>query len=97
MPAASRRSSAAQATLVNMRVPKRQRTMIDRAAAITGKSRTEFVLEAACKAAEDVLLDRRLFVLDDAAYRRFMAILDAPPKPNPGLKRLLGRKAPWER
>jgi uncharacterized protein (DUF1778 family) len=93
----ARKPSASQAALVNMRVPRRQRTLIDRAAAVTGKTRTEFVLEAASRAAEEILLDRRLFVLDEAAFKRFVAVLDAPAKPNPGLQRLLARKAPWER
>ena len=44
-----------------------------------------------------MLLDRRLFQLDDAAFRRFARALDAPPAANPKLRKLLSTLAPWER
>jgi hypothetical protein len=47
--------------------------------------------------AESDPLDRRYFELSEEDFRRFTAILDAPPESNPGLVRLLGRKAQWER
>jgi uncharacterized protein (DUF1778 family) len=82
---------------INLRVKPHTRSLIDRACAITDKTVTEFVLDAVCREAEDVLLDRRLFNLDATAYQVFVAALDAPTQRNPKLKKLLNRKPLWER
>ena len=74
-----------------------RRALIDRAAAALGKDRTEFMLEAATREAESVLLDRRFFQLDAAAFRRFVEALDSPPARNPRLRKLFARQAPGER
>jgi len=87
---------ASRDTNINIRAPRRQRDLIDQAASLLGKTRSEFVLETACRAAEDVLLDQRLFILDANTFERFQAALDAPPQDNPKLKKLLATKAPWE-
>lgn len=47
--------------------------------------------------AESDPLDQRYFELSEEDFQRFTAMLDAPPESNPGLARLLGRKAPWEK
>lgn len=73
------------------------RDLIDRAAEALGRNRSEFVLEAARREATAVLLDQRLFLLENQAFRRFTAALDAPPAENPRLRRLLHTRAPWER
>lgn len=82
---------------INIRVSRSQKALIDRGAESLGRSRSEFMLEAACRAAESALLDRRYFHLDDAEFRRFTAMLDRPPAANPRLARLLRTKAPWEK
>jgi len=82
---------------INMRVPSSTRNLIDDAAALVGKTVTEFVLESARKRAEDVLLDQRLFALDPEQYDAFMQVLDNPPAPNEKLKALLASKSPWEK
>ena len=82
---------------INLRANRRQRALIDRAAETVGKNRADFMLDAACREADAVLLDRRLFLLDDKSYRRFIAALDKPPADNPRLRRLLASKAPWDR
>jgi len=82
---------------INLRANQRQRALIDRAAETLGKNRSDFMLEVACREADAVLLDRRLFLLDEKAYKRFTAALDKPPVDNPKLRRLLASKAPWER
>ena len=82
---------------INLRANQRQRTLIDQAAETLGKNRSDFMLEAACRAADAVLSDRRVFLLDEKAYKRFTAALDRPPADNPRLRRLLASKAPWER
>jgi uncharacterized protein (DUF1778 family) len=53
------------------------------------------MLDAACREAESVLLDQCYFHLDEEQFKRFTAMLDAPPGDNPGLTRLLKTKAPW--
>src|SRR5882762_11370215 len=60
---------------INIRAKQRQREIIDRAAEALGKNRSDFMLEIACREAETVLLDQRVFVLDDKAYSRFLALL----------------------
>jgi uncharacterized protein (DUF1778 family) len=82
---------------INLRASRKQKTLIDRAADALGRSRSDFMLETACREAETVLLDRRYFALSEDAFRRFAAMLDKPPASNPRLRRLLQTKAPWER
>lgn len=84
-------------TSISLRIPDDQRALIDRAAEASGKDRTAFMLDAATREATTVLLDQRYFRLDDDAWATFTAVLDAPPTPNPRLKKLLATKAPWER
>ena len=82
---------------INLRTDASSRELIDRAAEALGKNRSEFMLESARREAMAVLVDQRLFLLDDRAYRRFTAALDAVPTENPRLRRLLRTQAPWER
>lgn len=91
-PTASRRD-----VMINIRARQRQRDLIDEAAAVLGKNRSDFMLEIACREAEAVLLDRRVFALDEASWKRFTALLDAPPCPLPQLRKLLSTPAPWEK
>jgi uncharacterized protein (DUF1778 family) len=81
---------------INMRVLPWMRDLISQAADASGKSLTNFMLDAARREAEAVLLDRRMFLLDESAYRKFVELLDAPPKRNEKLRKLLATKAPWE-
>jgi uncharacterized protein (DUF1778 family) len=79
-----------------MRVLPETRSLIDRAAELTGKNLTDFVLDAARLAAQNVLLDRSVIPLSDKAYASFVALLDAPPQPNERLRKSLQTPAPWE-
>lgn len=92
--ASQRTSTRDQA--INIRASRQQRNLIDQAAQILGKSRSEFMLEVAYREATDVLLDRTLFLLDDEAFEQFQAMLDNPPPPSDALRKLLLRKARWE-
>jgi uncharacterized protein (DUF1778 family) len=82
---------------LNLRIKPELRGLIERAAELTGKNRTEFVLNAARHAAEDALLDRTAFAVSPKAYAEFLARLDAPPNPNARLVRSLQTPAPWEK
>jgi uncharacterized protein (DUF1778 family) len=93
----SRRTpSAARSGVINIRVRPDERALIDRAASAQGKSRSDFMLEASRRAAEEALLDQAVLRVDAATYRRFVELLDAPPRPNAALRRLMLTKAPWE-
>ena len=80
---------------LNIRAHRAQRDLIDQAATLLGTSRSDFMLSAACRDAEEVLLEQRLFLLDEETFERFDAMLDRPPSDNPGLKALLDVKTPW--
>ncbi len=84
-------------TIINLRAPSTQRALIDQAARVQGKTRTDFMLEAAYEKAQQVLLDRTVFALDAKTFKRFMEILDAPVRNSKALGRLLTKRAPWER
>ncbi|HEY0414055.1 MAG TPA: DUF1778 domain-containing protein [Allosphingosinicella sp.] len=103
MPEAARKSGFAGAGpdsgdrkgTINLRVEARTRQLIDEAAAVLGKTRTEFMIDSARALAIDVLLDQRLFVLDPERYDAFVHALDNPPAPGPKLRALLRRAPAW--
>lgn len=81
---------------INMRVDLKKRNLIDMAAAMLGSDRTSFILDAACRKAEDVLLDKRFFMLDDKAFDSFERALEADPiGENECLKKLLATPKIW--
>lgn len=92
------RSSAADTKgSINLRIEAHTRQLIDDAAAILGKTRTEFMIESARRQAIDVVLDQRLFVLDSDRYDAFVYALDNPPAPGPKLRSLLRRAPAWQK
>ena len=82
---------------INLRIETSPRQLIDDAAAVLGKTRTEFMVESARRQAVDVLLDQRLFVLDSGRYDAFLQALDNPPAPGPKLRSLLRRTPAWRK
>lgn len=89
-----RKKEAMRDAAINLRVLPEQRELINYAASLLGKNRSDFMLEAACNRARAVVLDQVFFSLDDDRFKQFTAMLDAP-APNPGLERLMAVKAPW--
>ncbi len=81
---------------INVRVPAKTRDLIDAAAAMSGKTRTEFILESSTRSAEDVILDQTLFSLGEDGFRAFTDVLANPNPPNEALRSLLAEKSPWE-
>ncbi|MDP2504374.1 MULTISPECIES: DUF1778 domain-containing protein [unclassified Oceanobacter] len=81
---------------INMRVEPSQQALLTKAAALVHKDRTSFILEVACREAENILLDRRLFQLDDSAFQTFEEALDRPVPMNTKLKNLLSEEFPWD-
>ncbi|MEQ1901665.1 MAG: DUF1778 domain-containing protein [Devosia sp.] len=84
-------------TTINIRLTVAARDLIDSAASLAGKTRSEFVLESARQQATEVLLDQRLFSLEEDGFAAFLSALDKPPAPTKRLRALLQNKAPWER
>lgn len=80
---------------INLRAQPEQRDLIDHAAHLLGKNRSDFMLEAACERAKAVLLDQAFFSLEDKKFKQFTALLDAPQNSNSGLEHLMDIKAPW--
>ena len=79
-----------------MRIRPEDRSLIDHAAKLTGKNRTDFVLDAARLAAQKTLLDRAVIPVNEKAYAAFIALLDMPPQPNQRLRKSLQTPALWE-
>ena len=82
---------------ISLRIEAQTRRLIDDAAAVLGKTRTEFMIDSARRLAIDVLLDQRLFALDPQRYDAFVRALDNPAPPGPKLRALLRRVPAWER
>lgn len=81
---------------LSMRLPEPDIAIIDRAADLRGRSRTDFVRDAAVRAAEAVLMENTLLRMSPRGFSHFMAVISAPPKPVPALVKLFKRKSPWE-
>ena len=73
------RSPDTRAKPVNLRIREDVRILIDRAAKIRGKTRSDFMIDAAYRAAEDTLLDQTLVKVDAESYQHYLDILDQPP------------------
>lgn len=78
-----------------MRIEDHTRQLIDEAASILGKTRTEFMVDSARNVATDVVLDQRYFALQTKSFDAFVDALNSPPDNNPKLRSLLQRKPAW--
>lgn len=91
------RAAAGRSETINLRASHKQKALIDRAAEALGNSRSDFMLETACREAETVLLDRRYFALSPDAFKRLTTLLDTPPARSLKLHRFLRTKAVWDK
>ncbi len=89
--------ATAAAIPVNLRIKEDIRSLIDRAARAQGRSRSDFMIEASRRAAEDVLTDQVVLRVDAETYDAFVVALDSPPAHNPELTRTMRSPAPWEK
>lgn len=89
-------NSSRATVVINLRATVQARDLIDSAAEAEGKNRTEFMLDSALRRAQEVLLEKRVFMLPPERYDAMMRLLESPGAPSSGLKRLLLGKAPWE-
>ncbi len=99
MPATAAKRAPATAprrdATINLRLSAQARDLIDTAAAASGTTRTEFMVESARRRAIDIMLDERLIMLEADEWRAFSRALDEPPLPNARLKELMAHAAPW--
>ncbi|MCA7001373.1 type II toxin-antitoxin system TacA family antitoxin [Dickeya solani] len=81
---------------IRLRIKPAERDLIDRAAKVRGKNRTDFVLEATRAAAEEALIDQRIIMADPEVYQEFITRLDQAPAPNAALRKTMQTPASWE-
>lgn len=81
---------------LSMRLPEADIALIDRAADLRGRSRTDFLREAAVQAAEQVLMEQRLVTMSPEGFAAFVAAIAQPAVPVPEMVELLARPSPWE-
>ncbi len=89
-------SPTSRSARLGLRASPEQEAVLRRACAVAHKSLTEFILDAACQAAEQTLLDQRLFMVSGGQYQALLDLLDQPELANEGLRDLATRKAPWD-
>lgn len=88
--------AATRSARLGLRATPEQEAVLRRAAEVAHKSLTDFILDSACRAAEQTLLDQRLFMVSGSQYQALMDLLDRPAQDNDGLRDLFARKAPWD-
>jgi uncharacterized protein (DUF1778 family) len=88
-------SPAARSARLGLRATPEQEAVLRRAAEVAHKSLTDFILDSACLAAEQTLLDQRLFMVSGSQYQALMDLLERPEQANDGLRELFAREAPW--
>lgn len=89
-------ASSTRSARLGLRATPEQEVVLRRAAEVAQKSLTDFILDSACLAAEQTLLDQRLFMVSGDQYQSLLDLLDRPEQPNAGLADLFSRKAPWD-
>ena len=88
---------ATRSARLGLRTTPQQEAVLRRAAELAHKSMTDFILDSACAAAEQTLLDQRLFMVSGASAKSLLTLLDRPAKDNSGLADLFSRTPPWSR
>ena len=81
---------------LGLRATCEQEAVLRRAAEVAHKSLSDFVLDSALQAAEQTLLDQRLFMVSGRRYQVLLELLERPEQANERLRDLFARKAPWE-
>jgi len=89
-------NAANRSARLGLRATPEQEAVLRRAADVAHKSLTDFILDSACQAAEQTLLDQRLFMVSGSQYQALMDLLERPSQDNEGLRDLFARPAPWD-
>ena len=96
-PSSARRAPAVRTGRLGLRTTPAQAALIQRAAEAARKSVTEFILTSVCEKAEQILLDQRLFMVDEETWQTFQDAIDRPARVNAGLQELISEPAIWEK
>lgn len=89
-------TTKARRDALRLTISQADRSLIDRAVKLAGKTRTDFIVEAARHAAMEILLDRALVAVSPEANDEFLKRLDCPVQPNERLRHTMRAKAPWQ-
>lgn len=81
---------------INMRVLPEQKTLISQAAELLNMDRTTFILNTVCREAENVLLNQRVFMLEDSTFQEFEELISKPLESDENLINLLSEPSPWK-
>jgi uncharacterized protein (DUF1778 family) len=93
----AKKATSLRSSRFGLRASREQELVLRRAADASHKSLTEFILDSACAAAEQALLDQRIFMVSGHQYQDLLDLLDAPSRNSPGLKKLFSKPAPWDK
>ena len=93
----SAQTQSTRSSRLGLRATPEQEVVLRRAAEVSHKSLTDFILDSACQAAEQTLLDQRLFMVPESQYQALMDLLERPVQANDGLRELFSPKAPWDK
>ena len=72
-----------------------QKEILARAASISGKNVSDFILESSVLAAEMAILEQRVFVVSGKEFEWWENLVDSEPQPNPGLDQLFSKPLLW--
>ena len=88
-------TAATRTARLGLRTTPAQEAVLRRAAQVLHKSMTDFILDSACRVAEQTLIDQRVFMVGGEQASALLDLLDRPARSNSGLKGLFARRAPW--
>ena len=89
-------SRPANTVRISVRATPEEKAVLQRAANVSDKSVSEFLLEAGMNAADEALIDLRSFKLVDSRWQAFQEVLSRPVVRKPRLARLLAEKSVLE-
>ena len=88
-------TTATRSARLGLRTTPQQEVVLRRAAKVSNKSMTQFILDSAYQAAEQTLLEQRLFLVTGSQSQALLSLLDRPARDNTGLNDLFARRPPW--
>jgi len=81
--------------LIKIRTSSKTRDLIDEAAKIQGKTRSDFILSASAEKAQDVLLEQMFFKLGSTEFIALSDLIETPFDPSECLKNIISIKTIW--
>jgi uncharacterized protein (DUF1778 family) len=87
-------SAAEKSERFNMRIPARDKALIARAAALSQKDMSQFILEKAVSEARAVIKDAERIVVSEQDFLRIMELLENPPPLNDKMRAALAALPP---